>query len=127
MCKSIPIIDLFRILEHAARILPNSTFVLQAVPTLQQIGIADAATLYYRGKLAFVAQIGKPALTVEGLLPRNATSAIIAVTLTGESDHFTRVAQMARMKLLARISIMTTSLALRTNGRPNVLSDWRSR
>jgi len=60
-------------------------FVFQAVSTLQQIGISDAATINYRSKLAFVAQIGKPALTVEGLLPRNATSAIIAVTLTGES------------------------------------------
>jgi len=57
-----------------------------AVSTLEKIGIADASTLDYRGKLAFVAQIGNPSLTVEGLLPRNATNAIISVTLTGPSE-----------------------------------------
>ena len=61
-----------------------------AVPTLQQIGIADAATLDYRGKLAFVAQIGKPALTVEGLLPRNATRAIITVKDPGNQSNDTK-------------------------------------
>jgi len=61
-------------------------FNLRAVSTLEKIGIADASTLDYRGKLAFVAQIGNPSLTVEGLLPRNATNAIISVTLTGPSE-----------------------------------------
>jgi hypothetical protein len=68
--------------DSVNRIAPNSNLAA-AVPTLQQIGIADAATIDYRSKLAFVAQIGKPALTVEGLLPRNATDVNIGVTLTG--------------------------------------------
>jgi len=63
----------------------NNQNLAGAVPALQKIGIADAATLDYRGKLAFVAQIGNPSATVEGLLPRNVTNAYLAVTLTGGS------------------------------------------
>jgi hypothetical protein len=67
----------------------SNTNLAAAVPTLKQIGIADAGTLDYRGKLAFVAQIGNPSITVEGLLPRNATNVNIGVSLTGSETSLT--------------------------------------
>jgi len=67
----------------------NNANLQAAVPALEKIGIADAASFDYRAKMAFVAQIGNPSTTVEGLLPRNATDVNLAVTLAGSATSLT--------------------------------------
>ena len=71
-------------------VLTSVYFRSQAVSALQQIGISTAASLAYRAKLAFVAQIGNSATTLYQMLPRNSTYVQIVANIQGQrtNDRF---------------------------------------
>jgi hypothetical protein len=64
---------------------PTGAALAPAVSALQQIGISTAASLAYRAKLAFVAQIGNSAATLYQMLPRNSTYVQIVANIQGNA------------------------------------------
>lgn len=64
-----------------------SYLLASAVPTLQKVLNVNVSSLYFRGKFAFVAQIGNTGMTVSSVQPSGGNNLNLVAVVTGENSN----------------------------------------